>query len=109
VPVDMQSNELAATRFATNRLAKTRMDRYVFSSVVLKSLGEREVDGQTNGGDILSRIDNLGATGDMTRNTLNNCSAATLYRERYRNFPGLTPPQNRSAIYDSGGGRLYIC
>jgi hypothetical protein len=109
VPVDMQSNELAATRFATNRLAKTRMDRYVFSSVVLKSLGEREVDGQTNGGDILSRIDNLGATGDMTRNTLNNCSAATLYRERYRNFPGLTPPQNRSAIYDSGGGRLYVC
>jgi hypothetical protein len=108
VTVDMQSDELAAARFATNRLAQTRMDEYVYSSVIFNRLGKREVGALSRTG-IQSKILSFGVMSDITRSTLNNCSSATLYRERYQSFPRLKPPQNNSAIYDSDGGRLYVC
>ena len=109
VTVDMQRDELAAANFATNRRANTRMDAYVHSSMVFKRLGERQVTLQTNEMDIQSRIDSFGSISELTRGSLTNCSSTTLYRERYRSFPGLNPPLNSSAIYDSGSARLYNC
>lgn len=109
VTVDMRSDELVAARFAINRIPKTRVDMYVYTSLIIMSLGQEHFNPLSTGNDLRSRLESIGGITGLSAGSLVDCSSATLYRERYRNFPGLEPPTRNSAIYNSGGARLYLC